>query len=82
MLTYVTLSLPESMEVGDYVIKWVLDGELTPPLYTPVKSTIVHVTATLATQLLQTPILDIPLLGWSLLTEYALQAPADIGVSY
>jgi len=38
---YFNISVPQSMADGTYTIYWTLDNELDPPLYTPVKRTLV-----------------------------------------
>jgi hypothetical protein len=79
-LTSFNISVPSYLEEGPYVTYWSLGGELSPPLYTPVKSTIIYVTKRRGITIQQDSILDLPLLGTSLLTEYTLDATPDTGL--
>jgi histone deacetylase 6 len=44
--TFINISVPQSLMDGVYPVYWTITGELSPPLYTPVARTYLHVTAT------------------------------------
>lgn len=61
--TYFNISIPQQLTEGQQTIYWSLDNELDPLLYTPVKRTIVYITANKSTPITQTSILSVPILG-------------------
>ncbi|CAD8094793.1 unnamed protein product [Paramecium primaurelia] len=81
-LQHFNISVPQSIYDGTYTIYWTLDNELDPPLYTPVKRTLIQITKKQGVKITQTPILSIPIQGQSLLTEYILAAPPDTELTF
>jgi len=41
--TYFRISVPNNFQTGQYRIVWETNGERSPPIYTPIKSSIVNV---------------------------------------
>jgi hypothetical protein len=78
---YFRVSAPNDLSVGNYTVDWVIMGELVPPIYTPIKQSLVVVTKQDNLLVSIDEISNIPFGGTSMPVFITIPKSPDIGIS-
>ena len=76
---YFRVSAPLDLSLGNYTVDWTVEGELVPPIYTPIKTTLVQVLQTVTMNVSVGEVSDIPFGGRSMPVFFAIPRAPDIG---
>lgn len=76
---YFRITCPSDLSLGNYTINWVVEGELVPPIYTPIKTTQVQVIQPTTMNVTIGDISVIPFGGTSLPVFMSIPMAPDIG---
>lgn len=79
LIRYFRVSCPSDLSMGNYTIDWIIQGELVPPVYTPIKTTYVQVIQTTQLNVTIDSISDIPSGGTSMPVFFRIPKAPDIG---
>ena len=76
---YFRVSAATDLSLGNYTIEWTVEGELVPPIYTPIKTTHVQVIQNEILPVTIGSISDIPFSGTSMPVFFNIPRAPDIG---
>ena len=74
------VSIPMGFAEGEYEVQWLTKNDFDPPIYTPIKKTIVIITGKGAIPILISKVNDVPHKGNSLPIIFSMDYAPDIGV--